>query len=103
MRVINFLAGPCAGKSVLAHETFVALKKAGAKVEFVSEYAKELTYRKSEKIYDQRHVTGVQEERLAVLRGQVDFVVQDTSLLLGLVYVAPAQNNPEFRRCGGGR
>ena len=35
--VINFMSGPCSGKSTLAAELFVHMKKKGYKVEYLQE------------------------------------------------------------------
>ena len=47
MKVINFFGGPGVGKSTAACDLFVAMKKAGYKVEYVDEYAKRRLMKKS--------------------------------------------------------
>ena len=57
MKVINFFGGPGVGKSTAACDLFVAMKKAGYKVEYVDEYAKEKTYEKEfKKLDDQLYI-----------------------------------------------
>ena len=42
--IINMISGPGSGKSVLAAELFVEMKKQGYNVEFLQEYAKKLVW-----------------------------------------------------------
>lgn len=85
--VVNFFAGPGAGKTTAAMEVTVALKKAGYNVEYVPEYAKELVYEKRlDLLNDQKHVSDEQYHRLDRIRGGVDMIVTDSPVLLGLVY-----------------
>lgn len=87
MQVINLWAGPGAGKSTLAAEVFVDLKRKGAKVELVTEFAKELVWAKRfDCLDDQAYVTGTQHHRLWALKGRVDYVVTDSPLPLGIFY-----------------
>lgn len=87
--VVNFYAGPGAGKTTAALELTAELKKAGLNVEYVSEYAKELVLEdKSELLSDQQHVTDEQYHRLDRLRNSVDVIVTDSPVLLGIVYGA---------------
>lgn len=88
MKVINLFAGPGAGKSTTAAGIFYNLKMRGLNVELVTEYAKELTWEKRMDILsgDQLYVFAKQNRRLSRLKGQVDFVVTDSPLLLSLVY-----------------
>ena len=84
---IEFIGRPSAGKSTTAHDVFSKLKQLGLKVEFVSEYAKELVYaRKFSVLEDQLKVSSEQNFRENILMDQVDFVVTDTSLALAGVY-----------------
>lgn len=46
LNVVNIFAGPGAGKSTLAAYFYYKMKMAGVKVELVTEYAKDLTWRK---------------------------------------------------------
>ncbi len=85
--VVNFYAGPSAGKSVAAMELTAALKKAGFNAEYVSEYAKDLVLEgRTDELKDQKKVTDGQYARLDRLRGAVDIIVTDSPVLLGLVY-----------------
>ena len=87
MRVINLFAGPGSGKSTTAAGLFHFMKLKDYKVELVTEYAKELTYDKRHDILaDQLYVLAKQNRRLERLKGQVDFAITDSPLLLGLIY-----------------
>lgn len=87
-KVINILAGPCAGKSTVACGVFYKMKLEGYRVELVTEYAKELVYanRMPHVVTDQLYMLAKQNHRLHNLRGKVDYVVTDSSLLFSLVY-----------------
>jgi hypothetical protein len=86
MIIVNFFAGPGAGKSTAAAETFALLKQAGVKVELVTEFAKDLTWDRSVGLGWQPYVFGEQSWRVERLRGQADVVVTDSPVLLQLVY-----------------
>jgi hypothetical protein len=90
MLVINFFAGPGAGKSTLAAGTFYHLKcmDASLNVELVTEFAKELAWeRRTMPISCQPYVFGEQLFRLHRLQeAGVDVVVTDSPLLLTLIY-----------------
>ena len=61
------------------------MKEQGYKVELVTEYAKELTYAGAD-MSNQLLITGTQYERMRVLRGNVDYIITDSPILLGTVY-----------------
>ena len=85
--VVNFYAGPGAGKTTAAMDLTSALKKAGLNAEYVSEYAKELVWEnKFDLLADQRHVTDEQYRRLNSARSSADIIVTDSPVMLGLVY-----------------
>lgn len=95
--IVNPVAGPGAGKSTLAHNLFALMKAAGEKVEFVTEYAKELTYDEDwMMLSEQALVLREQERRQRRLRGKVDYVVTDSPLPVGLVYAPPPFDEPWF-------
>lgn len=85
--IVNLFAGPGAGKTTCAMEIAAELKKHNIQTEYVSEYAKELVYAKDyETLKNQSAVTGEQFRRLQLANGQVDVIVTDSPILLGLVY-----------------
>ena len=93
MIVINFFAGPGAGKSTCAAELFAFMKKQGRKVELVTEYAKDLVYERTLKSITQEKIFAEQHWRVERLRGQVDYVITDSPILLSAIY---KQDNPHW-------
>lgn len=90
MKVINIFGGPGAGKSTTAAGLFFEMKKQQLEVELVTEYAKDMTWEKRANVLsDQLYILAKQNRRLVRLDGQVDWVITDSPLLLGLVYQKP--------------
>jgi len=88
MKVINFIAGAGAGKSTVCSGLFYEMKRSGVNVELVHEYAKDLTWdRRYYCLSDQLTILGVQNNMLRRLKGKVDYVVFDSCLLLGEIYM----------------
>ena len=74
------------------------MKRAGYNVELVNEYAKTLVWSERIKTFsDQLYITAKQNHKLEMLRGQVDYVITDSPLILGIVYkgknTVPSFNN----------
>ena len=91
--IINFMGGPSTGKSTLAAGLFYELKLNGYNVELVREFAKDLAYDQDKKtIKNQAYVTGTQIQRQMQPYGQVDVVITDSPILLGVFY------NPKPRK-----
>jgi hypothetical protein len=90
--IVNFFAGPGAGKSTLAARVFADLKMAGYEAELVPEFAKVLTWSGHQQaLRDQLYVFAKQDHRLEVLREQpLDVVVVDSPLLNSLIYAPPS-------------
>lgn len=85
--VVNMLGGPGSGKSTLSYGLMALLKSRGHKAEYVPEYAKEITYRRDwAALSNQNAVTSEQDRRLRDVLGQVDWIIHDTALPLGLMY-----------------
>ena len=86
-KVINFFAGPGAGKSTTATGVFSKLKQKGILCEYVSEYAKDLTWDETPKLLsNQIHVFAEQFRRQWRLIDKVDFIITDSPLFLSSVY-----------------
>ena len=87
-KLIQFLGAAGSGKSTLATELFPFMKKKGINCEYVSEYAKDLVWDEKEDIleFNQLLVSGNQFERFRRLNYKVDYIITDTSLLLGAIY-----------------
>lgn len=87
MKVINIFAGPGSGKSTTAVSLFSKLKKMNQKVEYVSEFAKDLTYEKSFRTLDDYlYIFAQQHHNLLRLENEVDYAICDGSFLLGYVF-----------------
>jgi len=87
MKVINIFGGPGAGKSTTAAAVFVEMKKLGLNVELVAEFAKDIVWERHIDLFrDQLFITANQNRRLERLRGQVEYAVSDSPVLLGLLY-----------------
>lgn len=90
MKVINLLGGPGVGKSVTASQLFAKLKRLGANVELVTEYAKDMVWENRDNILeDQLYILAKQNRKLSRLLGLVDYAITDCPLLLGLAYTKP--------------
>ena len=89
--VVNLLGAPGAGKSTGSALVFADLKKSGVNAELVSEFAKDKTWEHNSKALSvQEYVFGKQSYRLARCRDDVDVIVTDSPLPLGIIY----NNNP---------
>lgn len=85
--VINFIAGPGVGKSVMTSLAFARLKMMGYNAEIVPEYAKQLVWTgEFEMLNNQYHVSYYQNKLISALTGKTDLIVTDGCLLHGLVY-----------------
>ena len=85
--VINFFGGPGSGKSTLATGLFSEMKRANLSVEYVSEYAKDVTWEETNKLLEnQLHIFSEQFRRQWRLKDKVDYIVTDSPLLLSSIY-----------------
>ncbi|GAB3644699.1 AAA family ATPase [Ramlibacter alkalitolerans] len=96
--VVNFFAGPGAGKTTTAARVFADLKAAGYEAEYVPEFAKVATWAgHTSTLQDQLYLFAKQNNRLEVLRKQpLDFIIMDSPLLMCLAYTPP-NYFPAFR------
>lgn len=63
------------------------MKKRQIEVELVTEYAKDMTWEKRHNVLsDQLYILAKQNRRLVRLQGQVEWVITDSPLLLGMIY-----------------
>lgn len=95
MRVVNLWAGPGAGKSTTAAGLFHLLKVAGERCELVTEYAKDLVYERRD-MTDQLMILAQQNRRLRRLQDNVEWVITDSPIPLGLAYCSGEWNSPWF-------
>lgn len=85
--VINFIAGPSAGKSTQAALLFAKLKIMGIKVELVTEYPKDKVWEESFKVLEnQLYLFAKQQHRTWRVANKVDVIVTDSPLLQYLAY-----------------
>jgi predicted ATPase len=86
-KYINLFGGPGTGKSTTAAALFVEMKKAGYKVELVTEVAKDFVWEdRSTTLSIQPYITIKQYRNLIRLKDKVDYVITDAPILLGCVY-----------------
>ena len=93
---INLYGCPGIGKSTLAADLYVELKRRGIKAELVGEFAKELSYEFAYNVMaDQHYLFAVQAHRLWRLeQSGVEVAVCDSPLLLNLAYDRDPNNGP---------
>lgn len=85
--VINFFAGPGAGKSLKAAELYCALKKQGSDAELAMEAIKPYVYSGETKVLDnQLQVFALEAGKIDRLYGHVEYIVTDSPKLLSIVY-----------------
>lgn len=93
-KVLNFYGGPGTGKSTMAAGVFSELKFAGVNCEYVQEYAKDIAWEFSNikeplKVLEaQEYIFAKQHYRMRRLSSEVDLIVTDSPLLLGLTYMS---------------
>jgi adenylate kinase family enzyme len=86
-KVINLYGGPGTGKSTTASALFAVMKRKGINCELVTEFAKEFVWQHSTiKPIDQVFVVATQVRRQNILNGQVDYIITDSPIPLGIVY-----------------
>ncbi len=89
-KIINIFGGPGCGKSTLASEIFLNLKKKNILVENLPEFCKPFAYTKNNKLFEdpsyQTWITFNQKHQEDTLYGKVDYIVQDSPFLLGATY-----------------
>lgn len=94
--VVNMVAGPGTGKSTTAAGVFYELKSAGINAELATEYAKDVVWEGSlNKLGNQVYILGKQYHRLWRLNEQVDVIITDCPLFLGLYY--GEKESPAFK------
>jgi hypothetical protein len=99
MQVINLFGGPGAGKSTTAAGLFYEMKKMRLEVELVTEYAKDMVWEGRHNILeDQIYIFAKQQRRISRLRDhRIDWVITDSPIALGLVYLREGSLSNNFR------
>jgi hypothetical protein len=86
--VINLIGGSGVGKSTVAAEIYVKLKREVRNVELVREVAKDWAWEgKKIGLFDQVAIIGEQLRKEAVMFNKVDIVVTDSPVVLGGFYL----------------
>lgn len=95
--VVNFSAGPGAGKTTLCADVFAELKWMGINCEIAPEYAKGITWEGSfHKLKNQNYIFGKQHQAVFRLCGKVDVVLTDSPIFLSSVY--DKRKDPLFKQ-----
>lgn len=85
--IVNFLAGPGAGKSTMAAAVFAACKLRGLNAELITEYAKDRVWEEAYRtLQNPVYVFAKQQHRMWRVYGKVDVLVTDSPLILSLWY-----------------
>jgi len=86
--IVNFFAGPGAGKSTSSALLFSKLKMRGVRCELVTEFAKDLTWEKRDlTLRNQLYILAKQHKRMwVVAQHEVDVIITDSPLLVGAYY-----------------
>jgi len=85
--IINLFGGPGVGKSTIAAELFVALRKERISCEYITEYAKDKTWEGSTNVLNnQLYVFGKQHHKMFIVNDKVDVLVCDSPLILSPIY-----------------
>lgn len=86
-KVVNFFAGPSAGKSTSALNLAGWMKERRMNVEYVPEFPKDLVWNERvPEMDDQLYLLGEQHHRIYMQSGKLDWIVTDGPILLGLHY-----------------
>jgi hypothetical protein len=95
-KIINMISGPCSGKSVLAAELFVHMKKQGIHVEYLQEYAKKLVWLKDFEMLNNQHLVSYKYYKSIKALSEckdIEYIILDSSLVNGLYYNRNNLNN----------
>lgn len=93
-KVINFISGAGAGKSLMSAMTFAELKILHFKAEYVQEYAKTLVWQKRfDELNNQYHVSMEQYKMIKAVDSAVDYIICDSGLLIGVFYNRYSKTN----------
>lgn len=86
-KVISLFSGPGTGKSTTAASLFSKMKLAGHNVELVTEFAKNLVWSDRQACMKcQPYLFGEQYYRIFTLLNKVEYVINDSPLLLSMIY-----------------
>lgn len=85
--VVNLYGGPASGKSTNAAIAFGKLKQKSVDTEYVTEYAKDLTWEKrNQALGFQPYVVSKQMYKIHRLMDQVDVIITDSPIMFAWIY-----------------
>src|ERR1035437_107519 len=103
-KVVNMYGGPGTGKSTTAGALFAEMKYRGVNCEYVQEYAKDKAWEFGTnhngipKVFQaQEYIFGKQHFRFRRCAEDVDLIITDSPLLLGLIYMPDDFPLPSIR------
>jgi ABC-type oligopeptide transport system ATPase subunit len=89
-KIINLIGPSGVGKSTGAMYIASHLKMVGINAEYISEFAKILTWDERKKtLRNQALLIGEQAESLNRVIGKVDYIITDSPLILSAIYIRP--------------
>jgi nicotinamide riboside kinase len=96
--VINIFGGPGVGKTTLASEIFVILKKMGFECANIGEYAKDKTREKNLiALSNQIYIFAKQQYRMYLVAKEADYLICDSPLLLSAIYGKVKKKDPFYK------
>lgn len=97
--VINLFGAPGSGKSTGAAYIFSQLKLRDVNVEYITEFAKDMTWQHNAKaLEDQVYMLGETYHKVFACRDQVDVIILDSPILLALYYNKDPSLGEPFRQ-----
>jgi nicotinamide riboside kinase len=94
MYVINFIASPCAGKSLMSSLLFAELKMMHLNAEYVQEHAKKLIYEeKFDELNNQFNISKAQYDVIKAVSKKVKYTICDSGIIVNLFYNRHYTNN----------
>lgn len=85
--VINIIGGPGTGKTTIAAGLYAQLKRLGYDVENIPEFSNELVFEEHFSTFNDRlYMHAIQNHRLFIMKGKLDFIITDSPLLLTSIY-----------------
>jgi nicotinamide riboside kinase len=104
-KVINMYGGPGTGKSTTAAAMFAEMKFRGVNCEYVQEYAKDKAWElgsdhvKTPKVFEaQEYIFGKQHFRYRRCAEEVDLIISDCPLMLGMIYTPDTFPMPSLKK-----
>ncbi len=104
-KVINLFGGPGTGKSTTAAGLFHRLKLGGVNCEYVQEYAKDKAWEHAKSgmtpkvLQAQEYVFAKQHFRMRRCAEDVDLIITDSPLMMGIEYIPDDFPMPSLRDC----